>query len=340
METRWARGIVEMAASTSGCAHHPAPKALNHLRRNGMKVIFRVLLWGIAGLALPLLAQINPVPCANCNGRWTDDSGAVWDLDTNWAIGDTAIIGTVTVTAPGCQTTTYSASGWLTRTPGMPGITPGVLSFTVTASAPQPPSGTCAPVPWLRHQGTISNQGCNTGSGTWNNAWGGSGAFAWSKACEAPNGSPTETTYYNAWSSPSSTTYDWWAQLNADRNFGGRNVEERDGGGGFDSCWFSGSDFPAFSSVTGGGWYVGYYAYNYWGHDTVGWAASAVHYYRSQRPSRGLPLPCTANLNQRMVILCNGGSPIEYKAHGLSATIDASTVGSSRDDKAASKIWP
>ena len=121
----------------------------------------------IAGLAPPLPAQINPVPCANCNGRWTDDSGAVWDLDTNWAIGDTAVIGTVTVTLSGCQTTTYSASGSLTRMQGTPGVTPGALSFTVTASNPQPPSGTSAPVPWLRHEGTISNQGCNTGSGTW-----------------------------------------------------------------------------------------------------------------------------------------------------------------------------
>lgn len=170
-----------------------------------MKRIVSVLMLAIAGLAPPLPAQINPVPCANCNGRWTDDSGAVWDLDTNWAIGDTAIIGTVTVTFSGCQTTAYSASGSLTRMQGTPGVTPGVLSFTVTASNPQPPSGTCAPVPWLRHEGTISNQGCNTGSGAWSNAWGGSGSFVWSKACETPNGSPTETTYYNNWSSPTST---------------------------------------------------------------------------------------------------------------------------------------
>ena len=75
------------------------------------------------------------------------------------------------------------------------------------------------------------------------------------------------------------------------------------------------------------GWYVGYFAQNYWGYDTVGWSSSAVSYYRSQRPSRGLPLPCTANLNQRMVILCVAGrQKTKFSDHRPGAGVSTSII--------------
>ncbi len=301
------------------------------------------LLFAIAGvggsLSQPLRAQsscdsppcYNPIPCANCNGTWVDDARATWTLDTDWQQGPNYITGFLDVPARvDCPPGRYSqVSGTMTSYPGG-GSLPGKTTFVITAQSPPPNTSTCTWAQWIRYSGEIFNNGCNTGNGTLTNSFGDSSYFFWSKGCELPSRDDTFTSGLWADDTGRPTMYYWIGQVVADRNFGGRQVVEAQGGPGSDGCHFQGSFYSPFDKVTGGGWPVGSLNYNTYGYDRVGWSPQAVTYYRSERTARGLPLPCSQTMIQAMRVMCNTGTHQTYWANTLTNAIDSNTVSSKR----------
>jgi hypothetical protein len=95
---------------------------------------------------------------------------------------------------------------------------------------------------------------------------------------------PVTTTSVDWW--PAAPTIHRWRQTltpptTAIGSFNGRKVTEQDpGGGGPDTCWFSGSAYAPATAITGGTWIVN--SGNIWAHDHVGWTPEAVTYYRQQ----------------------------------------------------------
>ncbi len=115
----------------------------------------------------------NPVPCAHCTGVWTDNSGAVWTISSNLfpqLMGTCPVSGSVLVphSVPGCPSITYSVTGGITHVAGS-AFQRGTTNLTWSASNPSP-SGSCgnvSPMATLTPTGSIANNGCDTGSGTW-----------------------------------------------------------------------------------------------------------------------------------------------------------------------------
>ena len=107
-------------------------------------------------------------------------------------------------------------------------------------------------------------------------------------------------------------------------------------GTGTDTCYnASGGMYPgpAFTTVTGSVWNVGYAApfqKNTWGWDTVGWPSAGVAWYRANIAGS---LPCTATIPQRMNVVVNGESTgnIIYNSGTIVAKIDASSLEVSRN---------
>jgi hypothetical protein len=301
----------------------------------------------VNAIAVASWAQTSPVPCANCNGAWTDNYQNIWTLDTNWSISDSAITGRVAAIAPvGCTGFTvvnYSVSGSLTRTPGHTNpdgtTTAGQTTFTIAATNPDRQSqGSCKVSTNTQYTGNIWNgqAGCNYGNGTWSNSFGQNGAFSWTKNCLMPNGNPTEVTFPFAWDDAEGkgTAYLWKMQIGASSDFAGRNATEQQGGLSTDSCYFNGSQVPMYG-LTGGGWYVGYLGYNLYGYDLVGWLPNAVTYYRNAGKA-----PCSATVSQEMYLFCYGSPYIQrYKINNVFVGIDKTSVSSGRDAQLQVRTW-
>ena len=162
---------------------------------------------------------------------------------------------------------------------------------------------------------------------------GGAVAAAAARVCVIPTG---ETNAWVGWGAAGNTTSvgRWNGTLTpANVNFTGRSVTERDpGGGGPDSCWFNGSNFAAFTALTGGTWAVG--AANLWGEDNVGWFGTAVTYYRAQ-----MRVPCSTSFPQRMVIDCPAGEE-RYQTNTLGCGMTATQVSSTRSGTTQNRVWP
>ncbi len=158
----------------------------------------------------------------------------------------------------------------------------------------------------------------------------GCGTATQNVVCTSPTG---ESTYPVAWSNDP-TVYEWDQTLApTGTSFVGRTVTEQDpGGGGPDTCYFTGSSISPFTAITGGSWTVT--SGNHWGHDYVGWHSTAVTYYRNQGRA-----PCSTTFPQRMVIDCSTG-PITYITNTLGADINATTVVSRRAGSMAIETWP
>lgn len=153
----------------------------------------------------------------------------------------------------------------------------------------------------------------------------------WAIAPGIPDG---ETTESNGWDGGGygDSVHRWVQTLTpSDGNYGGRIITEQDGGGGNDTCHFSGSQIDRVDRVTGGTWLV---VGNRWGVDRVGWRPVAVEYYRNQGAA-----PCDFTLNQIMVINV-GSDQVEYTANQLAAGITEISVWSRRAGQEAERIWP
>lgn len=143
---------------------------------------------------------------------------------------------------------------------------------------------------------------------------------------------PTEeTSTFDGWND----TIGKWKQtlLPTTTNFVGRTVTEQDpGGGGPDTCWFSGSIVPKATSISGGTWTVT--TGNIWQTDFIGFPSASVTYYRNQGRD-----PCSVTIPQRMVIDCNG-SILTYRTNTIGYVIDNPKVYSIRDGQQADRNWP
>jgi hypothetical protein len=136
---------------------------------------------------------------------------------------------------------------------------------------------------------------------------------------------PKEHSSFVAWTDGAEA--EWKAQLTP-RNviYGGVNLQEADGGGGTDGCWFPNSTVPKLDKITGGSWTVS--AGNWYDPDYVGWTMASVNYYRSQHQNR---LPCSFSFPQLMQIVITPQNAITYQTNTLGCTIGVGTVSSTRD---------
>jgi len=151
---------------------------------------------------------------------------------------------------------------------------------------------------------------------------------------------PSETTAFKGWAtSMSEPTIGQWRQTIGPKTiaYAAVTVQESDpGGGGPDTCWFSGSKFAPFTAITGGTWVV--QAGNTWGYDYVGWLKAAVMYYRNKGRA-----PCGTTFPQQMQVQFATGDTTFYNYLGvntLGGNIGTTTVTSIRAGKSQTKTWP
>lgn len=278
----------------------------------------------------------NPVPCAHCNGTWTDDGGSNWTVASASAtgLGTYNVSGSVTTPHPvaGCPTITYTVTGSLTLSSG------GITQIYWLAGSPSPSTscGGYTPVSSMTYRGEILNNGCDMGNGTWENSRGAKGNFDMTKPPDLPDYTPAETTVPVGWSSQWPTVQQWRQTLQASTNFTGRQVLELPAYGA-DGCWFPGSIFAPYY-IDGSGWFVGYWYFdNLWGDDYVGVAPAAATYYRTQGRA-----PCSAYAPQDMQIYVqdvNGSQ--SYFQDVVGFTIDFATVSSHKAGQSQVVVyWP
>jgi hypothetical protein len=144
-----------------------------------------------------------------------------------------------------------------------------------------------------------------------------------------------ETTAFDGWDATGLTDGKWKQTLtsSSSTNFSNRTVREADAGHGVDTCWFSGSAFSPFNSITGGTWTVN--TDNTWGDDFVGWFNSAVTYYRNQGRA-----PCGTSFLQQMTMMCPNGSFHNYgSVNTLRGSFTATTVTSGRAGLTATRRY-
>jgi hypothetical protein len=164
--------------------------------------------------------------------------------------------------------------------------------------------------------------------------------------CDLPTG---ETTAFSGWDAtglfngaPNPTIGKWKQALTSSSgvNFSGRTVQEASGGGGVDTCWFVGSAFLPFNSISGGTWTVN--TDNTWGtgsggagYDFVGWTAAMVTYYRMNGRA-----PCGTTFKQQMTMQCPDGSFSNYgSVNTLGGSFTATTVTSIRAGGTATRRY-
>ncbi len=149
-----------------------------------------------------------------------------------------------------------------------------------------------------------------------------------------------EKTSFKGWATPVSqpTTGQWQQTIPpATITYAGVTVQESNpGGGGPDTCWFAGSIYAPFTSITGGTWTV--MAGNTWGFDYVGWFKAPVRYYRKHGRA-----PCGTTFPQQMQMQFATGDVTFYNYAGvntLGGSFDATTVSSTRAGHTKTRIWP
>lgn len=252
--------------------------------------------------------SLNPVPCAHCTGAWSDGI-ATWTLASNNnppSQGSYSVSGSVSAPhpgGPGCPVTTWTVSGTIIHTPGTPTVR-AVTGITWNASNPSPniSCGTHSPAASFSITGTILNNGCNTGSGTFSRP-GISTSVSLSKTADVPDMSPYEYVSAIAWWGISPTVMVFEQGLASTKSLAGRQVFEQPTSASTDTCWWVGSSF-AYGGLSTGGWYVGAYYFNsQWHYDYVGMLHMGVDHYRSNGR-----IPCLVTIPQTMLIYSNDTS--------------------------------
>jgi len=194
------------------------------------------------------------------------------------------------------------------------------------------------------------------GSGTTNiEGW---GSDAWctvniqnpvtTTGCPIPTNEAVNYQRQDLTDSGSPTASDFLQTLATSGNDDGASITEAEGALGNDQCWFSGSGFPAFNSVTGSTWVIGgttpgfaesqvvVPGHNQWGPDEIGFLPGAVRYYQQNGPKLGLNLPCGTVLFQNLAITCppsSGDSTQTYYNSNvnLRSTIDTTGITNCRE---------
>lgn len=276
----------------------------------------------------------NPVPCAQCTGAWNDGTGVTWTVTSN---SSDQVSGIAVLKAPvgsGCQDVTYTVSGYISRGPIMDGYT-GVTSFTWNATSPSP-GGTCGtwtPATYITNSGTINNNSCSKGTGTWRDNIG-SGSFIMTKTSDMPWGETTSAVGFSV--GIYATIGQFRETLQHSLNLNGRQVLEAAYGSSTDTCYFPGSAVPPYQ-LSGGVWNVGYWPLgpSVWGDDYIGYPTPSVSYYR-----QAFRIPCSTSIAQTMRIGVTSGGSQDYKTHTIGITLpDYQRVTAIRDGVSQTTIW-
>ena len=164
--------------------------------------------------------------------------------------------------------------------------------------------------------------------------------------CQIPVNESSASAGWNT-TTPYRTTHRFTQTLTpaGTNNFYGRLIQEADGGGTTDGCWFSGSSIAQVTSVVSGGSWTVDTASNTWGsasdadpYDNVGWLEGAASYYQANSQNG---LPCYASGLQIMKISCqNGSNFVPYIANTLEDGINTATVSSQRQSTYVERAWP
>lgn len=258
--------------------------------------------------------------CTGLAGTWSDDYGYIWSLTQSGF----NVSGTVDVSIYCGPGATWNVSG----------SEDANGNFTLAA---RPGTGTCTNN-LFTYSGNLSGIGCESGSGEWQNDVGGSGTWNWSKPCDGPDSETTSTSVYGWGSGNTETAYQWSAIVVSDHGlyFGGRTVSESDAGFASDSCYFQGSTIDQFTAVPNNSAVIDNTQSST---DLVGWTTNAVTYYRIQRPSINLPMPCNFNGYANEKMSCSSAAPIQYSTDQLSGVIDVTTVQSWRQGQSQTRTW-
>ena len=252
--------------------------------------------------------------CQGLAGTWYDNDGFIWRITQS----GNSVSGTIEI--PGCP-------GWqFTGSVSQQG------GFTLTAT------GSACPASSFTVTGENYPPGCNYGDGNWTNNLNEQGYFSWSNngACPLPD---YENTGDIGWEVIQGAVYDWNATVGSFSGelFGGRTVQEVDGGYGSDSCWISQSPYSKYDQIQNpSSWTVDW---NESYVDLVGWYNDAFFWYQENRPVLGYPLPCAFQWNQTMQMACASGSFATYNTNFLSGEINTDTATSYRSYYSHSHLW-
>lgn len=276
----------------------------------------------------------NPIPCAHCTGTWTDDQPEgdtivykVFSEPNPTSPGEHTVSGTATkdnVWGLGGCTFTYDISGTIEQTAGSATTE---LNWTMTDHG-QVCYDNGEPVVYsntFTFEGTMTNNSCDSASGTWANAvGGGTGTLTMTKPPDIPNGSPTETSTPVAWWGNNPTIVQFHGTIHGTvtdprgdpphpqvtAGFAGRQVFEQANNNPSDTCF---ADWIPFYGqhpelyrfhLTGGYWWVGYYSFLFYNtftstydYDYVGMSWDLIDIWRQYYRT-----PCYASAGQNMRI--------------------------------------
>jgi hypothetical protein len=261
---------------------------------------------------------VNPIPCMDCSGQWTDNYQDIFHIheDSQGLLtGSSATFQQGVVQNGQCPAVTYELTGQFVRMYGNTN-TGAKTDFTFSAINPDHSStSSCQVSTNTTFTGSISSAtggggtNCGYATGTWSNSLGYSGSFTWTKACDLPTGSPAERSTFVGWGDQFSSDSGYaafTATLTDGTNWDGRDVREASAGNVQDTCNVVGAPTPA---VTGGLWHVGMWgAYgtstsilsnNTYGIDFVGDRSDYVNLIKSQHIS------CTRSVAQTMQMFCS-----------------------------------
>lgn len=168
-------------------------------------------------------------------------------------------------------------------------------------------------------------------------------------ACQTPTGETTQAVRQTLQgpSAPTSTDFIQTLAVNPPQTAwmdNGAATDESEGSSGSDSCWFSGSPYLPFTSVSGGHWIVGGITPGFaesqvvtpgagqWGPGEVGWLPGPVRYYQQNRPKLGLPVTCSATLYQNVSLTCTRATPVDFVYNSpITTTIDSTGLTNCRE---------
>lgn len=273
---------------------------------------------GVAIITSPvgLFAQA----CQGLTGTWHDNYNFVYNLTQS----GNSVSGTVQF--PGgpdpCPGSTYSVSGSVSQS-----------GFTFTAT------GSTCPASSYTYTGANYPPGCDHGDGSWTNNLGEAGNFSWynSDACPLPD---YENTGDYGWEFIQGAVYDWKATVGSysGQLFGGRTVQEVDGGGGSDNCWISQSPYGKLDHIPNPATWTVDWNESYI--DQVGWFNDPFFWYQENRQMYGYPLPCGFQIpNQTMQMACAAGSFATYNNNFLGGDVGIETATSYRSYYSQSHLW-
>ncbi len=256
-----------------------------------MRALMLFLCLGLALGSTNAFSQV--IACSNMAGDWED----IWDYSKYHLTQDAKGNLSGQVTIPECQ----GNNQW----PIAGTFNGGYFSFVATNKG-----CTNSTVTSLTYAGNAGQPGCNYAYGSWTGSNGDSGPWGDSnpyptmldyvtKAVDLPMSESSVNPSGVAWDkvnggAPWNQTF---SPNSTSGEFEGRGVYEFVGGTGSDSCWFTKSKFPPFTSITNAGYGWNVNSKNGWGTDWIGWTLAAVQYYRTQKK-----VPCGTRFYQQAVI--------------------------------------